>query len=123
MIITQKTTTISVPWSTKDYYFVLSGANNDTEMCYSFLPAEYGSPADLSGVWSITDINAYEPNDTINSAVTITNNTEPIKAYLKNGDIDYYKFNTSNLKCSIGKMEYSDGIFTERNCQLLWIEV
>ena len=106
-VSSEKTTTISVPWSTKDYYFVLSGANNDTEMCYSFIPAEYGSPADLSGLWSITDINAYEPNDRLQNAVYLTDYKNPIKAYLKNGDIDYYKFNTSSLKCNKGLLEYS----------------
>lgn len=106
-VSSEETTTISVPWSTKDYYFVLSGANNDTEMCYSFLPAEYGSPADLSGVWSITDINVYEPNDSLQNAVYLTDYKNPIKAYLKNGDIDYYKFNTSSLKCNKGLLEYS----------------
>ncbi|MBQ5647142.1 MAG: hypothetical protein IIV07_08760, partial [Treponema sp.] len=112
-VSSDKTTTISVPWSTKDYYFVLSGANNDTEMCYSFIPAEYGSPADLSGVWYITDINAYEPNDRLQNAVYLTDYKNPIKAYLKNGDIDYYKFNTSSLKCNKGVLEYLGGLYTD----------
>ena len=107
------TTTISVPWSSKNYYLVLSGANNDTEMCYSFVAAECGTPSDLNGVWSISDINAYEPNNTINNSTNITNFETPIKAYLKNGDIDYYVFNPSSLKCSKGKLEYLGDLYTD----------
>ncbi len=112
-VASEKTTTVSVPWSTKDYYFVLSGANNDTEMCYSFVASEYGSPSDLSGVWSISEINAYEPNDSMQNAITITDYKSSTKAYLKNGDIDYYTFNVSTLKCSKGIMGYSGHKFSD----------
>ena len=107
------TFTLSIPWSTKDYYLVFSGANNDTEMCYSFIPSDKGSPADLSGVWSISEINAYEPNDSIQNAVDITDNTQAIKAYLQDGDIDYFKINTSSLNCSKGVIEYSKAKFSD----------
>ena len=101
------TFTLPIPWSVRDYYLVFSGANNDTEMCYSFIASAYGNPSDLSGVWSIAEINAYEPNDSIQNAITISDNTQPIKAYLKNGDIDYFKINTSSLTCNKGVIEYS----------------
>lgn len=106
-------TTVSIPWSTRDYYLVFSGANDETEMCYSFVASEFGAPADLSGVWSIADINAYENNDSINDAVYISNNEISTKAYLKNGDIDYYKFNVSNLTCSKGGLEYLEYQYTD----------
>ncbi len=106
-------TTVSIPWSTRDYYLVFSGANDETEMCYSFVASEFGSPADLSGVWSIADINAYESNDTIKDAVNISNNEVSTKAYLKNGDIDYFKFNVSSLKCSKGALEYKEHKFCD----------
>ena len=100
------TATISVPWSNNDYYFVFSGADHDTEMCYSFAADDYASPADLSGIWSIDEINAYEKNNKIQEATSVADFNAPIKAYLKNGDIDYYKFNISNLKCSKGQLEF-----------------
>jgi hypothetical protein len=106
-------TTVSIPWSTRDYYLVFSGANDETEMCYSFVASEFGAPADLSGVWSIADINAYENNDSINDAVYISNNEISTKAYLKNGDIDYFKFNVSNLTCSKGGLEYLEYQYTD----------
>lgn len=107
------TSTIDIPWSTKDYYIVFSGANNDTEMCYSFVATDFGEPADLSGVWPIAEINAYETNDSIQTATSITNYSTPVKAYLKNGDIDYFKINTMDLKCSKGVLDCSEMYFTE----------
>ena len=106
-------TTVSVPWSTNNYYLVFSGADSNTEMCYSFVAAEYGNLADLSGVWQISDINAYEPNNTINNSTSVTNFGTPVKAYLKNGDIDYYVFNPSSLKCSKGILEFLEGKYSD----------
>ena len=103
-----KTKTIAVPWSHMDCYLVFRGANNDSEMCYSFIAEEKGSPADLSGVWEIAEIDAYEPNDKKKDAVTVINSAEPVKAYLKSGDTDYYRLNVSDLTCSTGTIVFAD---------------
>ena len=90
------TNTVSVPWSTSDYYIVLSGATTATEVGYSFGT----SVADLSGTWSINEINAYEPNDSIAAASVVIRLDNPVKSYLKPNDLDYYKVNVSSLPCS-----------------------
>ena len=96
------TNTVSVPWSTSDYYIVLSGATTATEVGYSF----GASVADLSGTWSINEINAYEPNDSIATA-SVVSLDNPVKAYLKPNDLDYYKVNVSSLSCSKGGIAYA----------------
>ena len=53
--------------------------------------------ADLSGTWSISDINAYEKNDSYRTAYNISSLTSPVKAYLSDEDIDFYKVNVSNV--------------------------
>ena len=97
------TSTVAVPWSTSDYYVVLSGATSETEMGYSFGT----SVADLSGTWSVDELNAYEPNDSIATAPVVSLD-EPVKAYLKVGDLDYYKVNVSSLPCSKGGIAYAE---------------
>ena len=89
------TSTVLVPWSTSDYYIVLSGATTATEVGYSFGT----SVADLSGTWSLNEINAYEPNDST-AAASVVRLDNPVKAYLKPNDLDYYKVNVSSLPCS-----------------------
>lgn len=90
-------TTVTMPWSESNYYIVLSGATSDNEMCYSFAFKDEASLADLSGTWQLSEINAYEPNDNMNRAYRVSDLTVPIKAYLKNNDLDYYVINTSGL--------------------------
>lgn len=107
------TTTVKLPWSQSDYYIVLSGASAENEMCYSFGFSKTTDLADLSGTWSISDINAYESNDTLITACSVTNFSTPIKAYLKNGDIDYYKINNSTVGASSGKIEYVEKCYAD----------
>lgn len=90
-------TTVTMPWSESDYFIVLSGATSDNEMCYSFAFNDESTLADLSGTWSISEINAYEPNNNIANAYRVSNYYEPLKAYLKNNDLDYYIVNNSKL--------------------------
>ena len=84
---------VTMPWSSKPYNLVFSGAGAETEMKYSF--ALGASPADLSGTWSIADINSYEANDSELTKTIISNPQTPIKSYLKKGDIDYYQIDVS----------------------------
>ena len=90
--------TILLPWSVNNYTLVFSGATASNEMAYSFGFAKTTKLADLSGTWSISDINAYESNNSVNTAYTVSNLSEPIKAYLKNGDIDFYTVNCKNIE-------------------------
>lgn len=105
-ISSRNTKVVQVPWSINDYYVVLSGANSDTEMGYSFVASEYGEPADLTATWSIDEINSCESNDKIMDAYFINDLKTPIKSYLHNGDIDYFRFNVSDLNTSKGELIY-----------------
>ncbi|MBO4705726.1 MAG: hypothetical protein J5647_08350, partial [Spirochaetaceae bacterium] len=92
------TNTVLIPWSESDYHVVFSGATASNEMGYSFGFSEKTSLADLTGTWTIQEINGYESNDSINSAYRITDLSYPVKAYLKNGDIDFYTVNCSEIE-------------------------
>lgn len=100
-----KTETVTVPWSKSDYYLVFSGASADNEMAYSFSFPQ-SNVADLSGIWTLEEINSYESNNTIAQARDVSDTCETIKSYLKNGDIDYYKINNSSQEPSAGGLSY-----------------
>ena len=93
-----KITTVTIPWSEKNYILAFSGATANNEMAYSFGFAKTTSLADISGLWSINDINAYESNNTVSSAYKINDLSTPIKAYLYDGDIDFYIINNSKIE-------------------------
>jgi hypothetical protein len=78
----------SMPWSTRDYLLVFSGATAATETRYSL---GIGVPAD-NNFTGFTDLGNYESNNTENTA-TIINVSDKIMSYLHKNDIDYYKIN------------------------------
>jgi len=98
-VTTGSSTTVLIPWSSKDYILAFSGAvSSAQEIGYSFCLST-SSLADLSGTWTAKDGKAYEPNNKIAEAYQITNLETPTKAFLGKDDIDFYKINISN--CSI----------------------
>ena len=93
--------TILVPWSESDYMLSFSGATANNEMAYSFGFKDKTSLAELyDDVWSIEEINAYEPNNSTTTAYNIADLTKPVKSYLKSGDIDFYTINCSTCDSS-----------------------
>ena len=108
-------TTITIPWSTKDYIIAFSGATASNEMAYSFGFSKTSSLADLSGLWTIQDILAYENNDTVAEAHRITDLSNSIKAYLSDGDIDFYVINNSSINIGYEPITYHEKSFTDNN--------
>ena len=92
------TSTVLIPWCERDYILAFSGASAENEMAYSFGFSKKTELADLSGTWKIADINAYESNDSAQTPYRVTDLTKPIKAYLKDGDIDFYKINNKSIE-------------------------
>lgn len=105
--------TVLIPWSEKDYVMAFSGATASNEMAYSFGFSKTTNLADLSGVWSIDDINAYESNDTVSSAYKITDLSSCIKAYLSAGDIDYYIINNSSIEVGYEPIAYHANVISD----------
>ena len=97
---------VLIPWSKSNYILAFSGATVDNEMAYSFGFDKTVSLADLSGTWSISEINAYEKNDSVTTAVGITDLSKPVKAYLKSGDLDFYKINNSEIDIGFKPVTY-----------------
>jgi hypothetical protein len=79
---------LEVPWSTKDYLIVFSGATADTEATYS-LGIDVMPDSDFN---ALRNPGIYEPNNTEHTATRIMNQ-EKIMSYLHKNDIDYYKVN------------------------------
>ncbi|MBO4508780.1 MAG: hypothetical protein J5747_09105 [Spirochaetaceae bacterium] len=100
------TSTVLIPWSGSDYHIAFSGATTSNEMGYSFGFSEKTSLADLTGTWTIQEINGYESNDSINSAYRVTDLSYPVKAYLKNEDIDFYTVNCSEIEVKFTPVVY-----------------
>lgn len=107
--------TISIPWSTKDYIIAFSGATASNEMAYSFGFSETATLADLSGTWSIEDIIAYESNNTVADAYKITDLSNSVKAYLSDGDIDFYIINNSSISLGYEPITYHAKSYTDSN--------
>ena len=107
--------TISIPWSTKDYIIAFSGATASNEMAYSFGFSETATLADLSGTWSIEDIIAYESNNTVVDAYKITDLSNSVKAYLSDGDIDFYIINNSSISLGYEPITYHAKSYTDSN--------
>jgi hypothetical protein len=78
--------TLTMPWSTKDYLVVFSGATADTEAVYS-LGIDVTPD---SGFDAFSDTGNYEPNNTEDTATPIAAQSK-IMSYLHKDDIDYYK--------------------------------
>ena len=89
-------TTVLLPWSQSNYLLVFSGAKENNEMGYSFCFDDINNLADLTGTWTISEINAFENNDSSINPYLINDSTQTIKAYLKTDDIDYYSINVQN---------------------------
>lgn len=107
--------TITIPWSTKDYIIAFSGATASNEMAYSFGFSETATLADLSGTWSIEDIIAYESNNTVADAYKITDLSNSVKAYLSDGDIDFYIINNSSFSLGYEPIAYHAKSYTDSN--------
>ena len=107
--------TITIPWSSKDYIIAFSGATASNEMAYSFGFSKTTSLADLSGAWSIQDINAYENNDTVAEAKRVTDLSNSVKAYLSDGDIDFYIINNSSISLGYEPITYHAKSYTDSN--------
>jgi hypothetical protein len=76
----------TMPWSSRDYLVVFSGATADTETKYSV-----GINVAADSVFSaFTDVGNYENNNTETTAKAI-NVSDKIVSYLHKNDIDYYK--------------------------------
>ncbi len=91
----KNTESILLPWISKQYSLVFSGAGADNEMKYSF--AVDTTPANVDNTFSIAEINAYENNDSESNQKLINDPSTPIKSYLKKGDIDYFKIDVSKV--------------------------
>jgi hypothetical protein len=79
---------LTMPWSTKDYLVVFSGATADTEAVYSLginvIPD--------TNFTDFRDLANYETNNTEAEAATV-NMQNKIMSYLHKNDIDYFKIN------------------------------
>lgn len=91
--------TLTIPWSEKDYILAFSGATADNEMAYSFCINDKVPLANLDGIWSLSEMNAYKSNST-KTAYKVTNFSNPVKAYLGAGDVEFFTFNVKNLEVS-----------------------
>ena len=107
--------TITIPWSTKDYIIAFSGATASNEMAYSFCFTKTATLADLSGMWTIQDILAYENNDTVAEGKRITDLSNSVKAYLSDGDIDFYIINNSSISLGYEPITYHAKSYTDSN--------
>lgn len=80
-----------LPWSTKDYLLVFSGATVETETVYSF--AVNAVPD--TNYDSFTTPQRYEPNGTEDSAADVDGAVSHM-AYLHKNDIDFFKVNLNS---------------------------
>jgi len=88
-----------VPWSSRPYQMIFSGAGASTEMKYSFVVGT--ATADLGGTWGISDINAYEPNNSEADRTDVTDGWVARRAYLNVGDIDFYSIDLTAMPGSV----------------------
>jgi hypothetical protein len=102
------TASLNMPWSTKDYLIVFSGATADKEAVYSL------------GVNTIPDTNFtrfnelgnYESNNTENTATQIGMQSK-IMSYLHKNDIDYYKINLGFSAPSYNPVSIADFVYSD----------
>ncbi|MDR1072692.1 MAG: fibronectin type III domain-containing protein [Treponema sp.] len=103
-------TSLTLPWSTRDYLVVFSGATADTEAIYSL---GVNVMAD-SSFNSFTDLGNYEGNDTENAATSIQM-SDTIMSYLHKNDFDYYKINLGATAPEIKPVSITDFAYTDSN--------
>jgi len=84
-----------IPWTTRSYRMVFSGAGASTEMKYSFVVGT--TTAALAGTWQVNELAAYEPNDTEASRSAIADPWLAKKAFLSTSDIDFYDITMSGM--------------------------
>ena len=90
---------VYIPWSEKDYILVFSGAVDSlSEIGYSFCFDGKASLADLKSVWTVKEINGYEPNNTTTTSAKITDLSTAVKGYLVKNDVDFYTVNNSSCE-------------------------
>ncbi|HPH03777.1 MAG TPA: SUMF1/EgtB/PvdO family nonheme iron enzyme, partial [Spirochaetota bacterium] len=88
-----------VPWSSRAYQMIFSGAGASTEMKYSFVVGTQTS--DLGGTWTIPDINAFEPNNSEAAKTAVTDGWIARRAYLNVDDIDFYSLDLTAMPGSV----------------------
>ena len=117
------TTTLTMPWSTKDYLVVFSGAALDTETAYSF---NVNASPNTNYMSNQSFALANEPeNDRETGAARITA-SQGATGYLHTGDIDYYKVNLgstapeANGGAALDTPVVYPGTSTENSITLNW---
>jgi len=90
-----------IPWTTRSYRMVFSGAGASTEMKYSFVVGT--TTAALAGTWQVNELAAYEPNDTEASRSAIADPWLAKKAFLSTSDIDFYDITMSGMPDTVYK--------------------
>ncbi|MDR2739424.1 MAG: carboxypeptidase-like regulatory domain-containing protein, partial [Treponema sp.] len=98
---------LTMPWSTREYLVVFSGATADTEAVYSM--GVHVTPD--SNFTDFTDLGNYESNDTENAATAIKV-SDKIMSYLHKNDIDYYKINLGTTAPQIKPVSMTDFAYT-----------
>ena len=98
----------TMPWSTKDYMVVFSGATADTEAVYSL---GIGVIPDTN-FSDFRDLGNYEPNNTESEATPISVQNK-IMSYLHKNDIDYFKISLGTAAPAIKPVELTDHAIKE----------
>jgi hypothetical protein len=101
---------LTMPWSTRDYLVVFSGATADTEVIYSL---GINVMAD-DNFDSFADPGNYEGNNTEDAAMAIRM-SDKIMSYLHKNDIDYYKINLGVTAPEIKPVSVTDFAYTDSN--------
>jgi hypothetical protein len=86
---------VKVPWSTKDYLVVFSGATADTEAVYS-LGIGVAADSNAGDFSSFINTGNYESNNTEDSATKLDTGGQ-IMSYLDKNDVDYYDVNIKSM--------------------------
>ncbi|MCL2155094.1 MAG: hypothetical protein FWH53_05465 [Leptospirales bacterium] len=95
--------TLTMPWSTEDYFVVFSGATATTESVYS-LGINVIPDTKYSG---FLDLGNYEPNNTEDTATHVDMKDE-IMSYLHGGDIDYFRIKLGDLPPFVARASITD---------------
>lgn len=95
---TGSSATVNIPWSEDDFTLVFSGATSAAnEIKYAFGFTSVGDLPSLAGDFSISELRAYEPNNTTSAATRISDLSQPVKGYLTLDDVDFFTFNVKDL--------------------------
>jgi hypothetical protein len=100
----------TMPWSTKDYLVVFSGATADTEAVYS-LGVNVMPDTNFT---SFIDLANYEGNNN-ETAATAISMQDKIMSYLHKNDIDYYKINLGTTAPEVKPVSMTDFAYTDAN--------